>query len=68
MLSRITGGSIAEEARIPSANILMNMRDRRWSWLGHILHVVEDRLLRKVLLNCVRPHEESLFSDIPDLL
>ncbi len=61
MLSRITGRSIAEEDRTPSANILMNKRDRRWSWLGQILHMDEDRFVRKVLLNCDKPEKESLY-------
>ncbi len=58
---------IAEEARTPTENFLMNMRDRRWSWLGHVLSMAEDRLVRKVLLNCVQPTQESLYGDIPDL-
>ncbi len=65
MLSRITGRSFAEEARRKSANILLNMRDRRWSWLGHTMY--EARLGRKVLLNCVKPNKELLFGDIPSL-
>ncbi len=51
----------------PTENIQMNMRDRRWSWLGHVLRMDEDRLVRNVLLNCVQPTKESLFGDIPDL-
>ncbi len=45
-LSRIMGRSIAEEARIPSADILLNMRDRRWSWLGHVSRMDHDILVR----------------------
>ncbi len=45
----------------------MNVRDRRWSWIGHILRKDEDRLVRKVLLNRVKPNKESLFGDIPNL-
>ncbi len=69
MLSKITVRStgIAEEARTPTENILMNMRDRRWSWLGRGLRMDEDRLVRKVFLNCVQPTKESLYGDIPDL-
>ncbi len=67
MLSRFTGRSIAEEARTASANILMNMRDRRWSCLGHVLRMDEDRLVRKVLLNCVKAEKESLYGNNPNL-
>ncbi len=67
MLSRTMGRGIAEEARTPTDNILMNMRNRRWSCLGHMLRMDEDRLVRKVLLNCVQPTKASLYGDIPDL-
>ncbi len=63
----ITGRSIAEEAGTTTENILMNMKDRRWSWLGHTLRMDEDRLMRKVLLNCFQPPKESQQGDIPDL-
>ncbi len=63
----LTGRSIAEDDRISTENILMNMRDRRWSWLGHVLGMDEDRLVRKVFLNCAQPTKESLYGDIPDL-
>ncbi len=66
-LSKITGRSIEEEARTPTENILMNVSDRRWSWLGHVLRMDEDRLVRKVLLNCFQPTKESLYGGIPDL-
>ncbi len=66
-LSRSTGRSIAEEARAASANIQMNVSDRRRSWLGHIVHVDKERLVRKVLLNWVKPENESFFGDFPNL-
>ncbi len=59
MLSRITGRSIAEEARTQSPKIVMNLRDRRWNLLGHILRTEEDRLVRKVVLRCVISEKES---------
>ncbi len=43
----------------------LTMKDRRRTWLGHVLRMDEDRLVRKVLLNCVT--KESLYGDIPDL-
>ncbi len=42
MLSKITGRSSAEEASNPTENILMNMTERRWSCLGHLLRMDED--------------------------
>ncbi len=63
----ITGRSIAEETRTPTANILMNMRDHQRNRLGHILRVDEDRLVREVLPKCVKPEKELLFGDIPNL-
>ncbi len=67
MLSRITGQSIAEEARTPTANILTNMRDCRWNWLGHILRYDEDKLVRESTCNCIMPEKEASFGDIPNL-
>ncbi len=43
------------------------MRDRRWSWLGHILRMERDRLVRKVQMDCLQRTKESLYGDIPDL-
>ncbi len=40
---------------------------RRWSWLGHVLRMPEHRLVRQVLLNCVKPTQETLFADVPNL-
>ncbi len=49
------------EAELPSADVRIGTwRDHRWSWLGHILRMDKDRLVRKVLLNCVQPTKESL--------
>ncbi len=67
MLARIKGRTIQEEARNPTINVAMKARDRRWSWLGHVLRMPEHRLVRKVLLLCVKPTYETLFADIPNL-
>ena len=67
MLSKITGRHIAAEAREPSIDIVLRARDQRWNWLGHILRMNERRTVRQVLLHCVKPTAESLFSDVPDL-
>ncbi len=67
MLATITGRTIQEEARNRTINVAMKARDRRWSWLGHVLRMPEHRLVRQVLLNCVRPTHETLFADVPNL-
>ncbi len=66
MLPTITGRTIQEEARNPKINVVMKARDRRWSWLRHILRMPEHRLVRQVLLNCVKPTHETLFVDVPN--
>ncbi len=67
MLATITGRTIQEEARNPTINVVIKARDRRWSWLGHVLRMPEHRLVRQVLLNCVKPSHETLFADVPNL-
>ncbi len=44
ILSRITGRTIADEAREPTLNVMMRARDRRWNWLDHILCVEEHQV------------------------
>ncbi len=39
----------------------------KWSWLGLVLRMPEHRLVRQVLLNCVRPTHETLFADVLNL-
>ncbi len=56
-----------EEARYPTINVVMKARDRRWNWRGHVLRMPEHRLVREVLLNCVRPTHETHFADVPNL-
>ncbi len=67
MLATVTGRTMQEEARNPTINVMMKARDRRWSWLGHVLRVPEHRLVRQVLLNCVRPTHETRFADVPNI-
>ncbi len=67
MLSRITGRTIADGAREPTLDVTIRARDRRWNWLGHILRLEEHRVIRRVLMNCVRVTPDSLFGDVPDL-
>ncbi len=45
MLSRITGRTIADEARKPTLDVVMRARDRRWNWLGHVLRLEEHRVI-----------------------
>ncbi len=67
MLATITGRTIEEEARNPTEKRIDEARDRRWSWLGHFFRMLEHRLVRQVLLNCVRPTHETRFADEPNL-
>ncbi len=67
MLPRITGRAIADEARKPALNALMRARDRRWSWVRHAIREEQHRVVRPVLLNCVKPTRDSLFGDVADL-
>ncbi len=50
MLSRITGRTIADEARQSSVDVLMRVRDERWNRLSQILRMGGHRLTRQVLL------------------
>ncbi len=45
----------------------MRARDRQWNWLGNILRLGQHRVVRQVLLNCVRSTPDSLFGNVPDL-
>ncbi len=49
------------EARKPSLNVLMRLRDQPWNYLGRILRMEEHHLTRQVLLICVKSTRESLF-------
>ena len=49
-LHRITGRSYRDEATTPSYDLLKAVRTRRHQWLGHILRMPSDRLLRRVVL------------------
>ncbi len=51
----------------PALDVVMRARDRRWNWLGHILRLEEHRVIRQVLINCVKPTPDSLFGDVPEL-
>ncbi len=50
-------------------NVVMKARDRRWSWLRHVLRMSEHRLVRQVLLNCaILPTEVHVGIDGPEML
>ena len=49
-LHRITGRSYREEATKPSYDLLKAVRSRRHHWLGHILRMPADRLVRRAVL------------------
>ena len=49
-LHRITGRSYREEATTPSYDLLTAVRTRRHQWLGHILRMPANRLVRRAVL------------------
>ena len=49
-LHRITARSYRDEATTPSYDLLKAVRTRRHQWLGHILRIPSDRLLRRAVL------------------
>ncbi len=61
---KITGREIADEERTPSINVLLRITDLRWNLLGHILRIEERQTFRQVLLNCVKPAQESILGDL----
>ncbi len=42
-------------------NVVMQARDSRWSWLGHVLRMPEHRLVRQVQFNCVKTYSRDAF-------
>ena len=69
-LHRITGRSYRDEATTPSCDLLKAVRTRRHQWLGHILRMPSDRLLRRAVLALGQqtgpPYQPgSLFMDTP---
>ena len=50
LTSQITKRTIHQEAKHPSYDIISAMLQRRWSYLGHILRMDEDRTVRRFLL------------------
>ena len=66
-LSLITGKTVREERIAPSFDIIKVLRTRRLRWLGHILRMDEDRLIRKAVTSIVKPYPEgSILMDAPD--
>ncbi len=66
MPSKITGRKIVDEARMPTVDVILLARDLGWNWLGRILRMDEQRLVRQVLLNCVKPTLDSIFGDLTE--
>ncbi len=65
-LRRLGFGS-GRNARKTTLYVVIRTRDRRWNWLGHMLNMKQHRVIRRVLMNCVRPTTDSIFGDVPDL-
>ncbi len=66
MLAKLSGREIAEEAKMPTVDVMLRARDLPWNWLGTILRMDERRLVRQVLLNCANPTSESIIGDLID--
>ena len=65
-LSIIIGKSIREERVHPSVDLVLLLRVRRLRWLGHILRMDSDRMLKQALLSLQQPYPEgSLLMDAP---
>ena len=47
---RITGREIKEEYRDPTYPLVMKVRQRRLRWLGHVLRLGENRLVRQAVI------------------
>ena len=68
LLARFTGRTIHEEARRPSFDMLLKMRQRRLSWLGHILRLGSERLVQTaVKVERQQGIDGSIWMDAPDV-
>ncbi len=65
-LSKLTAKEIADKARTPAVDVLFHPRHVRWNGLGYILRMDERRLVRQMLLSCVKPTPEPAFGDLID--
>ncbi len=63
MLARITRRTTAEEAASPTCPVILWIRDR----LGELIRMDGDRLVRRVLAECVPSTPSLIFSDVPNL-
>ena len=63
MFSLITKGTIHEEAKNPSFNIIKRVLQRRWNYLGHILRMDVDRAVWKISTWTVPKRGSSLLDD-----
>jgi len=65
-LARITNREIREEARDPTYNLCLFLRSQRLRFLGHVLRLDPDSMLRKVIVSrgCEH-HPGDLFMDAP---
>ena len=65
-LSIITGRNQRTERVHPTWDLIKTLRTRRLRWLGHILRLDEDRLLRKVVIAMEKPYPKgSIMMDAP---
>ena len=50
MVSHITKRSIHDEAREPTFDIISHVLKRRWSYLGHLLRMDENRIVHRSII------------------
>jgi len=58
-LSIITGRSQRQERVKPTWNIIKTILMRRLKWLGHILRLDDDRMLKQAVLSMKRPYPKG---------
>ena len=65
-LARITNREIREEARDPTYNLCLFLRSQRLRFLGHVLRLDPDSMLRKVIVSRgYEHHPGDLLMDAP---
>ncbi len=68
MLAKIAWRETAEEARMPTVDVILQYVHKIFdgSGLGTMFRMDERGLVRLVLLKCVKPTPESIFGDLID--
>ena len=65
-LYKITGRTPEQESRVPTIDLLQELRVRRAKWVGHILRSEEEHLARRAMMERSRPYPEGhVLEDAP---